>query len=742
LALGATRGVIIPQQARERFARSQATFQGQGQIAPQQLPSGLPVGGIPGGTSLQQISTFSQRHSVPNDNQVNTLQERDPSYARQAGFAGQIFNSHGMVLPQGQGSFQQNFVQHSPPVLPASVRSEFSSSAPQATLPGLQQALGPEYFASISLPQLRYYHISLKRDVEEGENKLQIANATGPGDDDNIVRQLRAKLDVHKQRVLILQEYIDAKSEPNGDPARQSAIVSELAERLTAPFLYPTPISPHVSMNIDLLRNGTFAQMAGALSQVVDHDTPTLLEERFKSVFMHFTAYTGILLGEYDLTVEDRQTIPLALHKAVFLRNGFDAVSTNNEWPAIGADLGFPPVPNGDIGQPVRCEPAIARRLQQLYDDFLRHFDKAYVTNLIPRLKSLQMADQVLFQHLQSQAHQPTESDYQVILTGITSDLSLLTSEVMSILPQFANTSCVEFEVQDVLLRVLLHVSHLRQHWRLNPQLTVMPALEHIQNPQQRQRLQQSAMARSVAHGMAQVMSFGKSDNNRANSMTFDPAFTASAGTTPIRLPTADEVAIAKVWVDDRKMLAFRSALDVNINHKAVPDSDVQEYHRNLERLDQVLASIEKYIHIAYAALRKEDVVRRMFEMMASVKVQLENLKKPNPRYVLELHTIRGMIQEAENMDKGLRTLLGARTYHPPTIATSSSPWPPPPILPPPPSMGIPPPPPPPPPPFTRLDAPTASQAVPSAPPLEGEMSPWEGLFQEEVRIAMSKLKI
>ncbi len=43
---------------------------------------------------------------------------------------------------------------------------------------------------------------------------------------------------------------------------------------------------------------------------------------------------------------------------------------------------------------------------------------------------------------------------------------------------------------------------------------------------------------------------------------------------------------------------------------------------------------------------------------MASAKSQLEELKKPNPRYALELHTIRGMIQEADNMDKGLKAVL------------------------------------------------------------------------------------
>jgi hypothetical protein len=48
-----------------------------------------------------------------------------------------------------------------------------------------------------------------------------------------------------------------------------------------------------------------------------------------------------------------------------------------------------------------------------------------------------------------------------------------------------------------------------------------------------------------------------------------------------------------------------------------IPESDVPEYHRNLERLEQVLMAIEKYIHIAFAALKKEEVVTRMFTMVS-----------------------------------------------------------------------------------------------------------------------------
>ena len=44
---------------------------------------------------------------------------------------------------------------------------------------------------------------------------------------------------------------------------------------------------------------------------------------------------------------------------------------------------------------------------------------------------------------------------------------------------------------------------------------------------------------------------------------------------------------------------------------------------------------------------------------MAPTKFQLKESKKPNPRYVLDFHAIRKMVQEADNMDKGLRTVLG-----------------------------------------------------------------------------------
>jgi hypothetical protein len=59
---------------------------------------------------------------------------------------------------------------------------------------------------------------------------------------------------------------------------------------------------------------------------ILPHKIPPLPEARFKSVFIQFTAATGIRLTESDLTIEGRPINLWALHKAVFLRNGFETV--------------------------------------------------------------------------------------------------------------------------------------------------------------------------------------------------------------------------------------------------------------------------------------------------------------------------------------------------------------------------------------------------------------------------------
>jgi len=84
--------------------------------------------------------------------------------------------------------------------------------------------------------------------------------------------------------------------------------------------------------------NGALAQMADAPPQqppqitpppsqlILPYKLPPLPEEWFKNLFMQFSAATGFRDSGRDPIIEGRPINLWALHKAVFLRNGFDAV--------------------------------------------------------------------------------------------------------------------------------------------------------------------------------------------------------------------------------------------------------------------------------------------------------------------------------------------------------------------------------------------------------------------------------
>ncbi|KAH9972697.1 hypothetical protein BGW80DRAFT_1312047 [Lactifluus volemus] len=127
------------------------------------------------------------------------------------------------------------------------------------------------------------------------------------------------------------------------------------------------------------------------------------------------------------------------------------------------------------------------------------------------------------------------------------------------------------------------------------------------------------------------------------------------------REPTREDIMFARRWVEELKRTAFVQLDGVAIAGLSVPESDVAEYGRSLNRLDKVLGSIEQYIHIAFVKMKKDDLIRRFYHVMAATKYQLGEVNKRNPRFILGLYTIRVLTQEMDNLDKGLKAMLGVR---------------------------------------------------------------------------------
>jgi hypothetical protein len=230
-------GNMTHKQALDRLAIVQASsaHSFEERSAPQQLPPGFNAGGVPSGNAHRQMDILSQYAQVSSNNQINTLQRviqaQDPSHARQfnmllpgqlqqqnaSGIAsrmGQNLNPSGMGLPQGPGSLQQNFIQPSPSVPHANPQPSSTPSASQVPQPGAQQVSGPPgSIVDVPLPQLRALFTQLLHVVMEGEKNLQATSSSGEGDIQQ-QQQLRAKIELNKQRLRALHEVINMKMMP------------------------------------------------------------------------------------------------------------------------------------------------------------------------------------------------------------------------------------------------------------------------------------------------------------------------------------------------------------------------------------------------------------------------------------------------------------------------------------------------------------------------------------------------
>ena len=140
----------------------------------------------------------------------------------------------------------------------------------------------------------------------------------------------------------------------------------------------------------------------------------------------------------------------------------------NDEWPVVGAALGFPTLLSDSMGNPngrqlLGCSPSVALRLQELYQATLCHFDQAYVSST--QARSLQTSGQAPPQPPQQQQAellQPTGADLETLLPDILP--SSLHSDVTRLQPQFSGTPGPELGIECAPQHVVASVEQNGDH--------------------------------------------------------------------------------------------------------------------------------------------------------------------------------------------------------------------------------------------------------------------------------------
>jgi len=116
---------------------------------------------------------------------------------------------------------------------------------------------------------------------------------------------------------------------------------------------------------------------------------PPLASPQFNTLFEKFIAKQGILLDERDLSFEGKSVDLASLHREVMVAGAVARVNAIDEWPIIGAKLGFVQFP-GNITEPAKSGPDVANFLKNIYSQYLELFDshyiKAYLMKFLPRM--------------------------------------------------------------------------------------------------------------------------------------------------------------------------------------------------------------------------------------------------------------------------------------------------------------------------------------------------------------------
>ncbi|THH26990.1 hypothetical protein EUX98_g7197 [Antrodiella citrinella] len=113
-----------------------------------------------------------------------------------------------------------------------------------------------------------------------------------------------------------------------------------------------------------------------------------LPKSTFLQAFRTWTTKQGIPKDERLLSWENRQIDLYALHCEVIKLGGAQRATTSDQWPYIGAKLGFVNFPGTDT-EPARAGPGVAQHLQHVYKEFLAAFDSMYIGSMIARQRGM-----------------------------------------------------------------------------------------------------------------------------------------------------------------------------------------------------------------------------------------------------------------------------------------------------------------------------------------------------------------
>ncbi|KAH9846241.1 hypothetical protein C2E23DRAFT_767284 [Lenzites betulinus] len=395
------------------------------------------------------------------------------------------------------------------------------------------------------------------------------------------------------------------------------------------------------------------------------------------------------------LVFENRKIDLYKLHCEVIIAGGITRVIAGDQWPIIGARLGFVNIPGTDT-EPARAGPALAHRLQAIYKDFLFMFDRQYYITMARRHHQQQNPQPNISQKqnmenaLAGQSRPPSVPGGVAPRTGEMPD-----SKLMSELVAYSVVPAAELQRRGVAPNVIQLVEHNRVKLRemFDQQRTFHNGVEqssqnqaggvpqrNISNsmmdlPQQGAMPQQNGMSalgqpnpqqvshQAGNHGMGQVGGMPQNvpqqqqQQQQPMSVNLPPGMMRA----PMRPSPAQQQAAFEMVTrvkNECKNTPFPPRPGVMVH-----DTQRLEYNQNFEQLFRLTSELDQKLP-HYACVMKEDAIRKLVIMVFAVQHQRELLSGSAPRYFLPLDHVKTMIKQVQSAAEAFKNYVMASAGH------------------------------------------------------------------------------
>ncbi|OBZ72332.1 hypothetical protein A0H81_07506 [Grifola frondosa] len=392
----------------------------------------------------------------------------------------------------------------------------------------------------------------------------------------------------------------------------------------------------------------------------------------------------GCSTGSGMLQFESRQISLHMLHAEVLNVGGAARATQADQWPIIGANLGFVQFPGSET-EPAKCGPGVAQHLQHVYREFLMMFDNAYIMSINKRrhqsaleMQAMQanqqaanMAQNAPMQSAQAQNNgAPVPPPNVPQFNGVPSLPGLSDPKLINELVNLSASSSAELRRRGIPQNIIdtvenhrprLQEARQQQHDFRNrlaqnvqppngaPQQRIadgqlmnprgQPAIANTPNPLLGMRPGQHAQHAVNQPTPVPPNAFGDGgsqmqNNSRGPLIQMRPR------------PTLQDVENCSKFVQNIRA-EYHARSVGQIQPQFVPDNQRLEYNTAFEQMWRYVHEVESKLHM-YACFIKEDAIRKLIAMVTTANQQRELLSSGTPKYIMNLDMIRAVTRQMQ----------------------------------------------------------------------------------------------